>query len=108
MTEKEKKSVRIDYATWKDISHQSTETGRDIYELIADAWAVFREKAVAPVSTKPVGAEYPYPGREEWHAMLDRILTRGTDRQKLGIQSNLEAFDANLPHARPKVANSRS
>ena len=42
----------------------------------------------------------PYAGREHWHDMLDRILTRGTDRQQLGIQSNLEAFDANLPALR--------
>jgi hypothetical protein len=37
-----------------------------------------------------------------WHALLEEILTRGSDRQKLGIQSNLEAFVGNLPAA-PRV-----
>lgn len=53
----------------------------------------------------PDSSPSPYPGREHWHDMLDRILTRGTDRQQLGIQSNLEAFDANLapPHQKRRA-----
>lgn len=60
------------------------------------------EAAHTQIGNQPTTS--PYAGREHWHDMLERILTRGTDRQQLGIQSNLEAFDANLvPHRQRKA-----
>ena len=39
-------------------------------------------------------------GNREWHKMLELILTKGSDRQVLGIQSNLEAFVGTIRQGR--------
>lgn len=69
-------------------------------ELLERAW---ERQAAAPASTPaPAAKGYPYPATKEWHEMLETILQQGTERQKLGIQSNLEAFIGNIaPVARP-------
>ncbi|MEN6532154.1 MAG: hypothetical protein ABFD89_00730 [Bryobacteraceae bacterium] len=49
---------------------------------------------LAPVAKADQG--YPYPETREWHEKLERVLTEGTKRNRIGIEENLDWAVGNL------------
>jgi hypothetical protein len=60
-----------------------------ISDLIAELLHQAKPAAASNTAAMPPPPKLPH---QEWHDLLHLILTEGTEREQLGIQSNLEAF----------------
>ena len=106
-----KKSVNIDSETHRKIAIASAQQGVDMYELVAAAWATYTASEPAPpVSRRSARSTEP------WHDKLDIILSHGSERDKIGIQANIDwavrsitgsAYDPSTAAASPASPDSQ-
>jgi hypothetical protein len=104
MDDIQKTTLRIDTALHEEvrvaIARRRAKTFQEAVNEALKLWLAAPVGQPVVQSAQPAKG-FPYPETREWHEMLEAILRHGTERQQLGIQSNLEAFVGNLPAARP-------
>lgn len=98
MKPKGKKSLNIDAELHQAIAVASAQTGKGMYELMREAWDVYLAGS-API----VSGEYPYAeSNRVWHDRLERILVEGSERDRIGIEQNIEWAVRSIGPARPQ------
>lgn len=88
------KNIGLQPSVWRRlraIQNERFDQGLDptLSDLIAELLHQAKPAAGSNTAAMPPPPKLPH---QEWHDLLHLILTEGTEREQLGIQSNLEAF----------------
>lgn len=94
MQKEEKKSVPIELSVWKEMQHEKTESGLDMYELVRDAWIHYKRRgdALQPPSRVSDNSVNRWGRHPHEYELLEYILERGSKDYRSWITGNLRAF----------------
>ena len=89
----EKKSVPIELPVWREMQHEKTESGLDMYELVREGWEAYKQRKHAPRLAHAPAVPAPTNARHApWQRLLTLILDSGDSEIIQAIQQNLKAF----------------
>ena len=85
-------SFRVPDQKRKELEHWATDHDTTIQDMVTAGLDLLLAEPANPVTLadKLKHAYHRQGANERWHKMLDEVLDHGTERDRVGIQSNLE------------------
>lgn len=102
MPGKGKKSLPIDKETHALLKVLAARYDVTMYAFVREAFELYARKLSGESLDSPQRQAqaprrgYPYPETKEWHEKLERVLTEGSERNRIGIEENLDWAVGNL------------
>lgn len=85
----EKKSLNIDVETHRAIKQFAAGAGKEMYEIIAEAWQVFANSGLdQSMKSQEKETAEGFGKHQHWHDQLEVVLN--DSEEAVGIQKNLE------------------